>query len=49
MLALVALWHRLKYAAVGPAVAVHIGYNGMMVVGAIVATMTGAGDGTGRQ
>ena len=43
MLALVALWHRLKYAAVGPAVSVHIGYNGMMVVGAIVATLSGAG------
>ena len=38
-LAIVALWNRLKFSAIGPAVAVHIGYNGMMVLAAIIATI----------
>lgn len=41
-LALVGLWHRLRFSAVGPAVSVHVGYNGMIVLGAIAATLTGA-------
>jgi CAAX protease family protein len=33
-LALAALWLRLRSAAIGPAVAVHCGYNAMIVLGA---------------
>jgi membrane protease YdiL (CAAX protease family) len=43
-LALVALWFRLKFSAIGPAVAVHIGYNGFMVLGAIAYTLSGAAE-----
>ena len=35
-LALLALWNRLRCAALGPAVAVHVGYNGMMVLAAVL-------------
>jgi membrane protease YdiL (CAAX protease family) len=37
-LALVALWSRLTFSAIGPAVSVHVGYNGMMVLAALIST-----------
>jgi membrane protease YdiL (CAAX protease family) len=40
ILALVALWNRLRSSAIGPAVAVHIGYNGMIVLAAILASFS---------
>ena len=39
-LALVTLWYRLRCSAIGPAVAVHIGYNGMMVMAAVLASLS---------
>lgn len=39
-LAFVTLWHRLKFAAIGPAISAHLGYNGVMVLGSIAATFS---------
>lgn len=37
-LALTALWYRIRCRAVGPAVALHTGYNAIMALGAVIAT-----------
>jgi CAAX protease family protein len=37
-LALVALWCRLRFRAIGPAIAVHVGYNGMVCLGVVFQT-----------
>lgn len=39
-LASVALWVRIRTAAVGPAIAVHMGYNGIVALGSIVASLS---------
>ena len=41
LLALVALSQRLKFGAIGPAVAVHLGYNGIVVLGTVLAGVNG--------
>ncbi len=41
LLAVLALWFRLRSAAIGPAVAVHFGYNSMIALAAILGTTFG--------